>query len=84
MATLINGAGFLLAAILIAHLVFVLFQFPAELGLVRSVNQAAVPLALFFPGLIDAHNPVLQVFLDFGLAAGFWVLVAGLMSRVFG
>jgi hypothetical protein len=83
-ATLIQGIGFLLAALLIMHIVFVLFKIPTESGLARSVGQAANPLALFFPGLVDAHNAALQVLVDFGLAAGFWVLLAGLLARIFG
>jgi hypothetical protein len=83
-ASLINGVGFLLAALLVMHIVFVLFRFPAQTGLAQSVGQAATPLALFFPGLIDAHNPILQVFLDFGLAAAFWIAVAGLLAKIFG
>lgn len=83
-ATLINGAGFLVAVILVLHAVFVLVEMPAGAGLARSVEQAAVPLALFFPGLVDAPGHVLQVLLDFGLAALFWMVVAGLLSRVFG
>ena len=80
---MINAAGFLLAAILVLHIVFVLFRLPSENGLSQSVEQAAVPLALFFPGLIEAQNEVTQVLLDFGLAAGFWVLVSGVLARVF-
>ncbi|WP_344685674.1 hypothetical protein [Saccharopolyspora taberi] len=83
-ATLINGAGFLLAAILVLHIVFVLFGVPSNAGLASSVRQAAEPLALFFPGLVDGGNEILQVILDFGLAAVFWVVVAAVLGRIFG
>ncbi|MEV0057069.1 hypothetical protein AB0H34_42095 [Saccharopolyspora shandongensis] len=83
-ATLLNGAGFLLAAMLVLHILFVVTGFPAENGLARSVAQAAEPLALFFPGLVQAPAEVLQVLLDYGLAAVFWVLVGGLLARMFG
>lgn len=83
-ATLINGAGFLLAAMLVMHILFVVTGIRSENGLVNSVAEAAVPLALFFPGLVDAQHEVLQVIADFGLAAVFWVLVAGLLARAFG
>ncbi|EQD88083.1 hypothetical protein GCM10009533_45560 [Saccharopolyspora spinosporotrichia] len=83
-ATLINGAGFVIAAMLVLHIVFVLTGFPTENGLAGSVRQAAEPLALFFPGMVDAGDEVLQVMADFGLAAVFWVLVTGLLARVFG
>ncbi|QIZ35484.1 hypothetical protein [Saccharopolyspora sp. ASAGF58] len=83
-AALINGAGFLFAALLVLHIVFVVTGFPAENGLAQSVAQAAEPLALFFPGLVQAPGEVLQVLLDYGLAAVFWVLVGGGLARVFG
>ncbi|WP_243791027.1 hypothetical protein [Saccharopolyspora gloriosae] len=83
-ATLINGAGFVLAVILVLHLVLVLFDLPSENGLAESVGNAAEPLALFFPGLIQTTNAQLQLLFDYGLAAAFWVLVASLLARVFG
>lgn len=83
-ATLISGIGFLLAAILVLHIVFVLFGFPASTELAQSVEQASGGLALFFPGLVHTPNPVSQVLVDYGLAAAFWVLLAGLLARVFG
>lgn len=82
-ATLINGVGFLLATLLVLHIVFVLFKFPSETNLAQSVGQAAEPLALFFPGLVQAQNETMQVLADFGLAAAFWILLAGLLGRVF-
>lgn len=83
-ATLINGAGFVIAAMLVMHVVFNLFDFPAQPGLADSVAQAAKPLSLFFPGLIEAPNPMLQTLADFGLAAMFWILLAGLLAKIFG
>jgi hypothetical protein len=82
--TLINGAGFLLAVLLVLHILFVLTGFPSENGLANSVAQAAEPLALFFPGLVQAPSEALQVLLDYGLAAAFWVLLGGVLARVFG
>ncbi len=83
-ATLIQAAGFLVAVILVLHTVFVLVDFPVQAGLAESVERAAGPLALFFPGLVDAPSAVLQVLLDFGLAAAFWIVVAGLLARIIG
>ncbi|ASU77138.1 hypothetical protein CDG81_01065 [Actinopolyspora erythraea] len=84
LATLLQGIGFLLAVLLVAHTVFVLFDFQPEGQLAQSVARAAEPLALFFPGLIDAPSRVLQVLLDYGLAAMFWMLLGGLLARILG
>lgn len=82
--TLIQGGGFLIAALLIAHIVFVLFDFRTETTLAQSVQQAAEPLALFFPGLLDVPSPQLQLIADYGLAAAFWMVLTGLLGRIFG
>lgn len=79
-----NAVGFVFAVVLVLHAVFVLTGFEATNGLTTSVARAAEPLAVFFPGLLDAGNPTLQVLADYGLAAVFWVLVAGLLGRIFG
>lgn len=82
--TLITGVGFVFAVILVLHIISVLFALPGENGFIDSVHQAAEPLALFFPGLVQAGNPQLQMLLDYGLAAAFWVLVTSLLARAFG
>ncbi|WP_188990485.1 hypothetical protein [Saccharopolyspora thermophila] len=84
LGTLIHGVGFLLAVLLVMHIVFVVTGFPTENGLAQSVAQAAEPLALFFPGLVQTQSEILQVFVDYGLAAGFWVLLCAVLARVFG
>ncbi|MGW1678602.1 hypothetical protein [Saccharopolyspora sp. NPDC002376] len=83
LAVLFHGVGFLFAAMLVLHLLFRLTGFASDGPLAGSVAQAAEPLALFFPGLLSVDAPALQVLLDYGLAACFWVLVGGLLGRVF-
>jgi hypothetical protein len=83
-ASLINAVGFFAAAVLVLHLVFVLFRVPEQSALAQLVERTATPLALFFPGLVDAHNASMQVLLDFGLAALFWILLAGVFAKIFG
>ena len=82
-AGLINAVGFIFAVLLVLHAAFVLTGFRGENELANSVARAAEPLALFFPGLVEAPSEVLQVLLDYGLAAMFWVLVAGVVGRIF-
>ncbi len=82
-AVLLNGAGFLVAVLMVMHILFVLVDVP-NTQLADSVGQAAVPLALFFPGLIDTPSPVLQVLVDFGLAAAFWMLAGAALAKALG
>lgn len=83
-ASMINGAGFLLAALLVMHVVLVLFRIPAESPFAQAIERVSLPLALFFPGMIDVHNVMLQVLVDYGLAAIFWIVVAGVFAKIFG
>jgi hypothetical protein len=83
-ASLINGVGFLLAALLVLHIVLVLFRIPMESPFAHAVEGMAVPLALFFPGMVHVPNEVLQVLVAYGLAAAFWIVVAGVAARIFG
>jgi hypothetical protein len=83
-ASMLNGVGFLLAALLVMHVVLVLFRIPAESPFAQAVERVAVPLALFFPGMIVVHNAVLQVLVDYGLAAAFWIVVAAVFAKIVG
>lgn len=83
-ASMLNGVGFLLAALLVMHIVLVLFRIPPESPFARAIERVAVPLALFFPGMVDAHNAQLQVLVDYGLAAIFWIVVAGVLAKIIG
>jgi hypothetical protein len=47
----------------------------------KFVQSLAEPLALFFPGLFATGNYNLDVFLNYGLAAVFWLVVTGLLAR---
>lgn len=82
--TVISYAGFAVAVVLVAHIVFVIFGAPGDTQLVSTVARVADVVALFFPGLIAVGDPTLQVITDFGLAAVFWVLVANVLARVLG
>lgn len=83
LATLLHIAGFLFAVLLVLHAVIRISGARPEGGLGDSVARAAEPLSLFFPGLIEVGQPQLQVLVDHGLAAVFWVFVFGLLARVF-
>ncbi|MGV9410399.1 hypothetical protein ACWDOP_10840 [Nocardia sp. NPDC003693] len=48
----------------------------------QFIKSLAEPLALFFPGLFTTGNPDLDVVLNYGLAAIFWLVVSGFVARV--
>lgn len=74
--------GAVIAIILIAQILFWLFSANPANALVTFVGQIANVLALWFVGLFATGNATLQVILDYGLAAVFWVIVAGLVARL--
>jgi hypothetical protein len=83
-ASMIQGVGFLLAALMVMHVILVLFRIPVESPFAKAVERVSGPLALFFPGLVQMHNAVLQVLVDYGLAAVFWIVVAGVIAKIAG
>lgn len=46
------------------------------------IKGLAVPLALFFPGLFHTGNAHLDVLVNYGLAALFWLVVTGFIARL--
>jgi hypothetical protein len=53
----------------------------AFVGFIRSLAE---PLALFFPGLFSTGNFNLDVILNYGLAAVFWLVVGSIIARIIG
>ncbi|WP_067689914.1 hypothetical protein [Nocardia jejuensis] len=45
------------------------------------VKSWAEPLALFFPGLFHTGSINLDIILNYGLAAIFWLIVSGFVAR---
>lgn len=48
------------------------------------VRSLAEPLALFFPGLFGTGNYTMDVLLNYGLAAVFWLVIGSIVARVIG
>ncbi|MCE7006312.1 hypothetical protein LWC34_26270 [Kibdelosporangium philippinense] len=81
-ASLVNLAGSALAVLLIAHIVFVLFNANFSNGLVSWVAQWSEVVGLWFVNLFDTGNTTFTIILNFGLAAVFWLVVTGIVARV--
>jgi hypothetical protein len=80
-ARVILGVGALFALIEIVFILLVLLGANASNAFYRFMHSLAGALALFFPGLFDVSGPKLQVILDYGLAAVFWLVITGLIAR---
>jgi hypothetical protein len=78
----ITGIGALFALIEVVYILMILFGANQANSFFVFVKSLAAPLALFFPGLFDLGNYNLSVIVNYGLAAVFWIVVAGFLARL--
>ncbi|MCP2164550.1 hypothetical protein [Goodfellowiella coeruleoviolacea] len=81
-ARVIRLIGTVFAAFEVLYILLVLFNANPDNPFFVLVRQLAEPLALWFPGLFQLGSQPLDVLVNYGLAAVFWLLVAGLLARV--
>lgn len=82
-ARIITGIGAVFAVIEVIYILMILLGANAGNAFVQFVRSIAEPLALFFPGLFPIGNATLAVLVNYGLAAIFWLVVTGLVARLF-
>ncbi|GAA5160539.1 MULTISPECIES: hypothetical protein [Amycolatopsis] len=82
-ARIVTGVGAVFALIEVIYILLILLGANAGNAFTRFIRAIAEPLALFFPGLFPIDNPQLAVLVNYGLAAIFWVVVTGLVARLF-
>jgi len=78
----IAGVGALFALIIVVYILLILFGANPGNAFVQFIASLAQPLALFFPGLFDLTNNTLELILNYGLAAVFWLVVTGFLARL--
>ncbi|MCT2582439.1 hypothetical protein JT362_04800 [Actinophytocola sp. S1-96] len=81
-ARVITGIGALFALIEVVYILLHLFGANQANQFFQFVRSLAEPLALFFPGLFPMANNNLEIIVNYGLAAVFWIVVAGLIARL--
>ncbi|MDQ0380576.1 hypothetical protein [Amycolatopsis thermophila] len=79
---MVTGIGALFALVEAIYIVLVLAGANAANAFYRFINSIAQPLALFFPGLFPVANPQLNVLINYGVAAVFWLVVTGFVARL--
>lgn len=77
----ISGIGVVFALIEILYILMIILGANQGNAFFKFIQSLAEPLALFFPGLFGTGNYNLDVFLNYGLAAVFWLVVTGLLAR---
>jgi hypothetical protein len=81
-AQVVQLVGAVFALIEVVYILLNLFGANAGNAFFRFIQSIAEPLALFFPGLFTLANKSLETIVNYGLAAVFWLVVAGLLARV--
>lgn len=79
---IITGIGALFALIEVVYILMILFGANQANSFFQFVRSLAEPLALFFPGLFTFANDSLETIVNYGLAAVFWIVVAGFVARL--
>lgn len=77
----ISGIGVVFALIEVLFILMIVLGANPANAFFRFIQSLADPLALFFPGLFNTGNFNLDVFLNYGLAAVFWLVVTGILAR---
>jgi len=83
-ARVISLVGAVFALIEVIYVLLILFGASATNGFFRFIASLAEPLALFWPGLFPIDNYELNIIVNYGLAAVFWLVVASLLARLVG
>lgn len=81
-ARIVTTIGAILALIEVVYILINVFGVNKSNGFYVFVQSIAEPLALFFPGLFTFVNKTWETIVNYGLAAVFWLLVAGLIARI--
>ena len=81
-AGVVNLIGTVLALILAAHIVFVLFHADSANPLVSWAGHTSRVVGLWFVNLVNTGDVAFSTLLNFGLAAVFWLFVTGLIAHL--
>ncbi|NNH71516.1 hypothetical protein HLB23_16865 [Nocardia uniformis] len=81
-ARIISGIGALFALIEAIYILMLVFDADQTNRFFTLIKGWAEPLALFFPGLFNTGNADLDIIVNYGLAAIFWLVVTGIIARI--
>lgn len=81
-ATVVRWAGLVFALALVVHVLLTVGGANPDNGITQFFATVADPLALAFKSLFMPENEKLRVLVNYGLAAVFWLIVSGVLSRL--
>jgi hypothetical protein len=83
-ARVVFGVTAVFALIEALYILMIILGANTANGFFVFIRSLAEPLALFFPGLFATGNFNLDVILNYGLAAVFWLVVGSILARIIG
>ncbi|MBB5915731.1 hypothetical protein BJY24_004643 [Nocardia transvalensis] len=81
-AAILTTVGGIFAVIEAVYILMLVFDANPANKFFTFIKGLAEPLALFFPGLFNTGNFDLDVIINYGLAAVFWLVVTGFIARL--
>ncbi|GAA1991859.1 hypothetical protein [Amycolatopsis minnesotensis] len=82
LAGLVRWVGLIFAAILVLHVIFVIAEANPGNGIVSFVKSWADPLTIGFKDLFVNKEFKLQVLINYGVAALFWLIVSAILAKI--
>ncbi|PXY32659.1 hypothetical protein BAY60_02260 [Prauserella muralis] len=82
LAGIARWVGLAFALILVLHVIFVIGEANPDNGIVSFVADWAEGLALGFKDLFRPDDPKLDVLVNYGIAALFWLIVSSIVARI--
>jgi hypothetical protein len=81
-ASVVHLIGTVLALILVAHILFVVFHARPDNPLANWAAHSSDVIGLWFTHLFQTGDHVFTVAVDYGLAAVFWLVVTGVIATI--
>jgi hypothetical protein len=82
LALVVRWVGLIFALVLAAHVLLTVGHANPHNGITVFFADVADPLALAFRNLFTPANAELRVLVNYGLAALFWLIVSGVVTRL--
>lgn len=82
LAGLARWVGLAFALVLVLHVIFVVGDANADNVIVSFVREWAQPLSVGFRDLFEPADPKLDVLVNYGIAAIFWLIVSSLVAKI--
>lgn len=82
LAGLVRLAGGIAAVLIVGHILLTFFGADPANTIARFFASASAPLTQWFQGLFAPATPHLALIVNEGLAAVFWLVVAGIVAAI--